>query len=490
MSEQSLKEKTAKGLFWGGLSSGVQQVLGLVFGVILARLLNAEDYGTVGVLAIFSAIASTIQESGFTAALTNKQEIRHEDYNAVFWFSLLVSTVLYIVLFLSAPLIAWFYHKSELVPLSRFLFIAFWFAGFAVAQNAYLFKKMMVKERAKIDIMALAVSGVFGVSAVLLGLGYWGLAIQSVLYSMIGSVLRWHYSGWKPSFQINFRPLNDMIGFSFKLFLTNIFNQINNNIFSVVLGRYYGAKEVGYYSQGQKWMVMGHSFIGGMINGVAQPILVQVVHDKERQCAVFRKMLRFGAFVSFPLLLGLAFVGEEFVVILVGEKWLSAVPFLQMFCVWGAVGYIWTLYTNLLMTHGKSDIYMVGMIGAGLSQLAVIYLTHPWGIYTMVAAYILVYFVMFFIWNLFAHRLIGIKMSVVLKDVSPYLFVVLFSFSIAWLLTKSIENIYLIFFLKILISTVIYLLIMRFCGAVVYKESVSFLKAKLFSSKTSKLNNL
>ncbi len=483
MAEQTLKEKTAKGLFWGGVSNGVQQLLGLVFGVILARLLNADDYGTVGVLAIFSAIASTIQESGFTVTLTNKQEIRHEDYNAVFWFSLLVSSVLYIVLFLVAPLIARFYHKPELVSLSRFLFIAFWFAGLAVAQNAYLFKKMMVKERAKIDIIALAASGLFGVSAVLLGLGYWGLAIQSVLYSMVGSILRWYYSGWKPSLEIDFRPLKEMIGFSFKLFLTNIFNQINNNIFSVILGRYYGAKEVGYYSQGQKWMVMGHAFIGGMINGVAQPVLAEVVHDKERQCAVFRKMLRFGAFMSFPLLLGLAFVGEEFVVILVGEKWLPAVPFLQIFCVWGAVGYIWTLYTNLLMTHGKSDIYMVGMIGTGLSQCVVIYLTHPWGIYTMVVAYILVYFIMFFVWNLFAYKLIGIKMSVVLKDVSPYLFVVLFSFSIAWLLTKGIESIYLLFFLKILISAAIYLLIMKLSGAVVYKECISFLKVKLFSSK-------
>ncbi|WP_278623005.1 lipopolysaccharide biosynthesis protein [Parabacteroides gordonii] len=483
MPEETLKEKTAKGLFWGGLSNGVQQLLGLVFGVVLARLLNAEDYGTVGVLAIFSAIASTIQESGFTAALTNKTVVKHEDYNAVFWFSLLVSTTLYVVLFVLAPLIAWFYHKPELITLSRFLFIGFWFVGLAVAQNAYLFKNLMVKERAKIDIIALAISGVVGVCAVLLGLGYWGLAIQSVLYSVAGAIMRWYYSGWKPSFEINFHPLKDMIGFSFKLFLTNIFNQVNNNIFSVVLGRYYGAREVGFYSQGQKWMVMGHSFIGGMINGVAQPILVQVVNDKGRQCAIFRKMLRFGAFVSFPLILGLAFVGEEFVVIMVGEKWLPAVPFLQMFCIWGAVGYIWTLYTNLLMTHGKSDIYMAGMIGTGLSQLAVIYLMYPWGIYMMVAAYILVYFVMFFIWNLFAYRLIGIKMSMVFKDVSPFLFVVLFSFSIAWLLTKDVENVYLLFFFKILISAVIYLLTMRLCGAVVYKESLSFLKTKVFSSK-------
>lgn len=485
MSEQTLKEKTAKGLFWGGLSNGVQQLLGLFLGIVLARLLNADDYGTVGVLAIFSAIAGTIQESGFTAALTNKEVAKHEDYNAVFWFSALVSSCLYLLLFVSAPLIASFYHKPELTSLSRFVFIAFWFAGISVAQNAYMFKNLMVKERAKIDIIALAVSGLVGVTAVLLGFGYWGLAIQSVIYSAVGCFLRWYYSLWKPSFEINFYPLKEMIGFSFKLFITNIFNQINANIFSVILGRYYGTKDVGYYSQGQKWMIMGHSFIGGMINGVAQPILVQVVHDKNRQCAVFRKMLRFGAFVSFPLILGLAFVGREFVVIMVGEKWLPAVPFLQLFCIWGAVGYIWTLYSNLLMTHGKSDIYMGIMICTGLSQLAMIYLTHHWGIYVMVISYILVYFIMFLVWNAFAYRLIGIRIGMLLKDILPYLFVVFVTFSIAWLLTKEIENIYIVFFLKIIISAVIYFLIMKLCGAVVYKESISFLKNNFCFSKKS-----
>ena len=163
MAEQTLKEKTAKGLFWGGLSNGVQQVLNLVFGLMLARILDASDYGMVGMLAIFSAIASTIQESGFTAALTNQKEIRHEDYNAVFWFSTLTGVLFYLILFFCAPLIAQFYDKPELIGLSRIVFLSFLFGGFGIASNAYMFKMLMVKEKAKIDIISLICSGTIGV---------------------------------------------------------------------------------------------------------------------------------------------------------------------------------------------------------------------------------------------------------------------------------------------------------------------------------------
>ena len=123
MAEQSLKEKTAKGLFWGGFSNGIQQLLNLLFGIIITRMLDSTDYGMIGMLAIFTAVANSIQESGFTAALANKQTFRHEDYNAVFWFSFLMGASLYLLLFFCAPFIAAFYKTPQLIPLSRFLFL-------------------------------------------------------------------------------------------------------------------------------------------------------------------------------------------------------------------------------------------------------------------------------------------------------------------------------------------------------------------------------
>ena len=152
MSDTSLKEKTAKGLFWGGFSNGIQQLLNLGFGIVLARLLDASDYGMVGMLTIFSAIAAALQEGGFISALTNRKETLHKDYNAVFWFSLMCSTTIYILLFFAAPLIADFYDTPELIPLSRLSFLGFVISSMSIAPRAYLFKNLRIKDTTVISI--------------------------------------------------------------------------------------------------------------------------------------------------------------------------------------------------------------------------------------------------------------------------------------------------------------------------------------------------
>lgn len=478
MAEQTLKEKTAKGLFWGGLSNGVQQVLNLVFGLILARILNASDYGMVGMLAIFSAIASTVQESGFTAALTNQKEIRHEDYNAVFWFSTLTGVLFYLILFFCAPLIAAFYDKPELIGLSRVVFLGFLFGGFGIASNAYLFKNLKVKERAKIDIISLICSGTVGVTLALNGFAYYGLAIQTTTYIGVGSFLKLYFAPWKPTFCFDFRPLKDMFGFSSKLILTNIFTQISNNIFSVILGKFYTPSQVGFYAQGQKWMGMGHQLIGGMINGVAQPVLVEVMDDKERLVLVFRKMVRFGAFISFPAMLGLAFVAKEFIWILLGEKWLDSVPFLQLFCVWGAVGYLSQLYVNVLMVYSRSDIYLFGMVFIGLLQLLVVWVLYPFGIFNMLIGYIGVYFLSILLWHYFVKKEFPIRLVSICKDIAPYLVISFSVFGLVSYMLITISNIYVLLILKILLSFILYILILFLLRSTILIEFMFYLKRK------------
>lgn len=478
MAEQTLKEKTAKGLFWGGLSNGVQQVLNALFGLILARVLDASDYGMVGMLAIFSAIASTIQESGFTATLTNQKEIKHEDYNAVFWFSSLTGVLFYLILFFCAPLIAEFYDKPELIGLSRIVFLGFLFGGFGIASNAYLFKTLMVKERAKIDIVSLICSGIVGVTLALNGFAYYGLAVQTMTYIGIGSLLKLYFAPWKPTFQINFRPLKSMFGFGSKLILTNIFTQISNNVFSVVLGKFYTPQQLGFYSQGQKWMGMGHQLIGGMINGVAQPVLVQVIDDKERQVLVFRKMVRFGAFISFPAMLGLAFVAKEFIWILLGEKWLDSVPFLQLFCLWGAMGYLFQLYVNVLMIYSRSDIYLLGMVLIGISQILVVWVLYPFGIFNMVIGYIGVYFLSILFWHHYVKKELPVKLLLICKDILPYLVITFLTFVLVDYILSGVTNLYLLLFAKIGLSVVLYIVLLRLLGSKIFEECLCFIKNK------------
>ncbi len=475
MAEQTLKEKTAKGLFWGGISNGIQQILSLIFGIILARILNASDYGLVSMLAVFSAIASTIQESGFTAALVNQQDVQHKDYNAVFWFSSLVSILFYGILFFAAPLIARFYEKPELILLSRIVFLGFLFGGFGIASSAYLFKSLMVRERAKVDITSILLSGVVGVILALNGYTYIALAIQSVVYISLNSLLILYYAPWHPTFHLDFTPLKKMFGFSSKLFFTNIVTQIGNNIFSVILGKFYSAKQVGYYSQGNKWMTMGYGQIVRMISGVAQPVFIQLIHDEDRLIAALRKMFRFGAFISFPVLLGLAFVSKEFIIITIGEKWLPSVIFLQLFCIWGAFAYMISLYTNLLIAYGLSDIYFKGIVGTLIVQLIVLVIFYKMGIYIMLCSYIFVSLLSIYWWHTRVCKILNFQFILILKDVLPYLFVLLFSFMTAYAFCYNISNNYLLLILKIIISGILYLTILWLAGSKILKESVSFI---------------
>lgn len=476
--EPSLKEKTAKGLFWGGISNGLQQIIGAVFGIVLARILDVEDYGLVGMLTIFIAISSSIMDSGFTNAIINKTDATFEDYNSVFWFSTLSGIALYVILFISAPLISAFFRSPELIDLSRVLFLCIGFGGLGIVHNTMLLKEMRLKEKAQIDVLSLVLSCTVGLSLALLDFSYWALAFQTVTYSISQIALRWWFVKWKPHFKMNFSPIREMLGFSSKILMTNILMHVSNHLFSVIFGRLYNEKEVGFYVQGQKWMSMGQSFISGAINGVAQPVLVQVLNNPDREKQVLRKMLRFGAFISFPLMLGLAFVGKEFITITIGDKWLLASPFLQLFCIWGAFSYIWSLLTNLLISHGKSGIYMWGVVLTCIVQLILVLIMAPYGMYTMVIAYLCVNFITLYGWAYYVCKFTQITSWELIKDIFPFFIITIISLFIAWFITKNITNIYLLFLAKVFITGSVYILIMWKSNAVVFKEILQYLIKK------------
>lgn len=475
MAEQSLKDKTAKGLFWGGVSNGVQQVLALLFGIFLSRILSPGDYGMVGMLAIFTGIANSLQESGFSAALTNKQDIRHEDYNAVFWFNIMVGIVIYVILFFAAPLIADFFGQPDLLWVSRIVFLNLLFGCFGTAQAAYLFKTLMVKERAKIDIYALLLSNTAALIMALNGMAYWGIAIQTALYIGLGTLFRWYYSPWRPTFSFSLQPLKEFFPFSVKLLLTNLFNQFSSNAFSILLGKFFTVQQVGFYTQGSKWTNMGGGLINGMITGVAQPVLAQVVNDKERQRNVLRKMIRFIAFVAFPLMFGLALAAEEFIVITVTDKWLACVPIMQLLCIWGAFTPICELYKNMVISHGKSNIYLYANIVFGVVQLLVLVAMIPYGILWMVTAYVIAYFFWLFAWHCFANWLCGIRLRDLLKDILPYLLLTALALGAGWWSATFFSSVYLRFVVKVLVSAIAYLLILWQSGSVAFRESMNFL---------------
>lgn len=471
---ESLKEKTAKGLFWGGLSNGAQQLLNLVFGIFLARLLSTEDYGLVGMLTIFSLIASSLQEGGFISALNRKKEVSQRDYNAVFWTCSLFSLAIYLTLFLCAPLIAAFYDEPRLVPLSRYIFLGFFITSLGIAPRAVLFRNMKVKEQSIVSFFSLLLSGIVGVSMAAMGFAYWGIATQTLVYVTLFTGMTYYYAHWHPTLSIDFSPIREMIGFSSKLIVTNIVIIINTNVFSVILGRLYSPHVVGNYTQANKWNYMGWSLINNMLQGIAQPVFAKTDQEKERQKNIFRKLLRFTAFVSFPLMFGLALVAREFIVILLGEKWLESALLLQWLCVMGAFYPISNLFSNLLIARGHSATYMWCHIALCIVQLAAVIFSAPYGIERMIQVYVALTVLWILVWHWFAHREINLRLWEVIRDVSPYLLISMALIYGAHLLTSGIDSLYLSFLAKVLFVGLSYCLVLWLLRSTIFQESIAF----------------
>ena len=477
---ETLKEKTAKGLFWGGLSSTVQQLLGIVFGIILARRLNQSDFGMIAMITIFQLIGNDLQNSGFKVALANLRQPTDRDYNSVFWFNILMGGSLYVLLFFLAPFIADFYHIPSLTPLARYAFLSIVFASFGTAQSAWLFKNLHAKQQAKAGMMAVLISSSVAVAMAYMGFAYWALATQTNLYILLCTALYWHYSPWRPTlaaaqrsefktqsskaatqrsrifnYQLsifNFevlRPAFRMFRFSVKLLISQVLTDINNNVLNILLGRFYGRHDTGNYNQAFQWSTKGSNIIQSMVQQVAQPVLVSIDNEHERQLHVLRKMMRFAAFLSFPLLFGLSLVSHEFIVTLLGEKWAQSAHYLRLLAVASAFLPLSTLLANVVITKGRSNIFMYVNLALAICQTAAMLTIYHFKVscfeflgpfstllnpsqhlhllplnsqlLTMVLAFVALTILWFFVWAYFARRLAGYRFTMLLRDVLPFL---------------------------------------------------------------------
>jgi len=476
---ENLKEKTAKGLMWGAVNNGTMQVLNLLIGIMILRKLSPEDTGLIGMLAIFSAIAGNLQSSGFSTALINEKKPTAAQYNSVFWFNILMGGLLYAVLFCSAPLIAWFFHQPRLTDLSRFLFLAFFISSFGISTNAYLVKNMMNREITIINIAALLLSGTTAIVMAQNGMAYWSLAWQQVVNSLVLVLGRFYYVRWKPSLRFTFDYIRQTFSFSMKILVTMIVNTVNQNMLTVIFGRLFrDARVVGNFFQAYKWDAMAFQTVGGMLSQVAQPVLVSVRDERERELQVFRKMVRFAAFLSFPALFGLALVAREFILCTIGEKWIDCVPLLQILCLSGAFMPLFTLFQNLVISHGRSDVNMWLNIGQILLQLVVILLFYRQGITVMVIAYSLFNILWLIAWQPFARRIIGLRMTDLLRDTVPFVIISVVVMLAVHYATLPVENLWLLLLLRIIVAAALYYAAMRLLNVAILRECMQFVFKK------------
>ena len=480
---ETLKDKTTKGLFWGGLSNVVLQGVGLVFGIILGRLLSPHDYGMTAMILVFQLLATALQESGFKSAIGNLKEPQHRDYNAVFWFNVSVGVACYVVLFCCAPLIARYYHTPELVPLSRYAFLNVIFASLGTAQSAYLFRNLKVKEQAKAGMAAILLSNVVGAVMAWAGCGYWSLATQSIVYIALNSSLLWYYSPWRPSFDIDFRPVRQMFKFSSKLLITTILDRINMNIMNVLLGRYFSTVDVGHYNQAYMWSSKASYIVQGTTNPVVQPVMTNVADEQERQLRIFRKLVRFTAFLCFPMLFGLGLVAREFITLALTEKWLRSAELLQILCVSGAFIPISNVLSNLLISKGRSGTFFYSTLALSLTLIAAMVVSHAAGIRTMAIVYVAIYLAWVFVWHALVSRLTGYTLLMFLKDMLPFALVAFAVMAVTGYVTAGLTSLWLLLIARIILAALLYSLVMIVARVQIMQDCIDFVFQK-FRKKT------
>lgn len=473
----TLKEKTAQGLLWGGLNSGIQQLVGLAFGIVLGRLLSPSDYGMMAMISIFSLVATALQDSGFRTALTNIEHPKHEDYNSVFWFNIIMASSLYVILFLAAPLIGEYYHTPRVVPLCRYAFLSIVIASFGTAQSAYLFKHLRAKQQAEAGALAVILSSLTGVGMAFAGMAYWSLATQGLVYVGINTLLQWHFSPWRPSIHgITFAPVRRMFRFSFKILATTIMTHVNNNVLNILLGHYFTPRDTGNYNQAYQWNTKCYSLVQSMVAQVAQPVLVSLNGEEGRQKDVFRKMMRFTAFITFPLLFGFGLVAKEFIVTAIGEKWLASAQLIQILCLSGATMPLSTLFSNMIISKGRSGTFFWCTFTLGLVQIATMVMIWPMGIRTMVIAYTLLNTSWLLVWLFFVRRLIGYGYWMFFCDVMPFALAAAGVMGVAYVATMPLSNLIALLISRFIIAVVLYYVVMKLARVKILAECERFVK--------------
>lgn len=473
----TLKEKTAQGLLWGGLNSGIQQLVGLAFGIVLGRLLSPSDYGMMAMISIFSLVATALQDSGFRTALTNIEHPKHEDYNSVFWFNIIMASSLYVILFLAAPLIGEYYHTPRVVPLCRYAFLSIVIASLGTAQSAYLFKHLRAKQQAEAGALAVILSSLTGVGMAFAGMAYWSLATQGLVYVGINTLLQWHFSPWRPSIHgITFAPVRRMFRFSCKILATTIMTHVNNNVLNILLGHYFTPRDTGNYNQAYQWNTKCYSLVQSMVAQVAQPVLVSLNGEEGRQKDVFRKMMRFTAFITFPLLFGFGLVAKEFIVTAIGEKWLASAQLIQILCLSGATMPLSTLFSNMIISKGRSGTFFWCTFTLGLVQIATMIMIWPMGIRTMVIAYTLLNTSWLLVWLFFVRRLIGYGYWMFFCDVMPFALAAAGVMGVAYVATMPLSNLIALLISRFIIAVVLYYVVMKIARVKILAECERFVK--------------
>ncbi|QED36505.1 lipopolysaccharide biosynthesis protein [Antarcticibacterium arcticum] len=423
----SLKKKAALSLVWTFTQQFGNQLIGFFVSLVLARILLPAEFGLIGMIVVVVAVGNVLLDGGLTKSLIRDPDCDEEDYSTVFFFHLIASLLIYAVIFLIAPLIANFYEQPLLTSITRVYSLSIIITSFSVVQMARLTKVMDFKTQAIIAIPASLIGGVAGVWMAYTGYGVWSLVWSGLITSIVSTVLLWFHSNWLPSFSFNMKKFRKHFDFGYKLTLSDLLNRIFNNIFLIVIGKYFSAGQVGFYTRAETMKQLPIVNITNALNKVTFPLFVSIQDDDIRLRRVYKKLMLMVMFVIAPVLIFLAVLAEPVFVFLFTAKWLPAVPYFQILCVTGILYPLHSYNLTILNVKGRSDLFLKLEVIKKIIIILTILIAIPFGILALLYGQVLISLIGFFINAHYTKRFIGYTGWAQLKDVFPIIFLAAFA---------------------------------------------------------------
>ena len=478
MQQESLKKKTVKGVMWSAMERFSTQGVQFVVMIVMARLLTPHDYGIVGLLTIFLAIAQALIDSGFSQALIRKQDRTEVDNNTVFYFNLVVSGGLYVVLFLIAPFVADFYKLPLLCSVMRVVCLGVIFNSLAVVQRALYTARLDFKTQAKASFFSAVVSGVIGISLAYYGAGVWALVIQQLINLVLNTILLWIMSSWRPQLCYSWEAFRELFSFGSKMLASGLLDTIYVNIYPIVIGKLFSASSLGHYTRAQQFAQFPSSNLTGILQRVSYPVLCEIQNDDDRLAEAYRRLLKLSAYIIFPLMVGVSSVSQALVNITIGSRWQYCALLLQIIC----FSYMWypihAINLNLLQVKGRSDFFLKLEIAKKIVGVSVLCFTYRFGLEAMCFGNIASSLLCLVINTYYTGRLINVGFLKQMRDLLPTLVVCLFMYALILVINQFIYSDVLQLLVGILVGISFYFAVTYILKFKELQELLSMVKRK------------
>ena len=439
----SLRHKTIHGVGWSFIDNISNSGITFLVGLVLARLLTPEEYGIMAMIAIFIAISNSIIDSGFSNALIRKTRIERVDYNTVFYFNLTVSILIYVLLHLAAPAISVFFKEPVLLAVIRVIGWVLIINALAIIPRTQFVRNVDFKTQTKVSLISSISSGVIGIGMALGGMGVWSLVGQQLSRQFLNTLFLWVYSKWHPVWEFSTESFKELFGFGSKLLLSGLLNTIYKNIYYIVIGRFYTSAQLGQYTRAEQFNMIFSSNLTSVVQRVSYPVLSSIQEEPERLREAYRKVIKITMLITFACMLGLAAVAKPLILILIGEKWLPAVYFLQIICFSGMLYPLHAINLNILQVKGRSDLFLKLEIIKKTIAVFPILIGIFYGIEYMLWGSVLTSFIAYFLNSHYSADLIRYSTIEQIKDVLPVFAVSLTIAAVMWLFSLLDISVYI-----------------------------------------------